>query len=213
MHNPSTTYHKIQSLFKRDPATKNKQFLLGQYSLPVFEYLQDLPWVGAEKIDGTNIRLYKSGRIAGRTNNAQIHSALLEILGEYSSILKQSDLPEDTVLYGEGYGRKIQSGGHYLPDTNDFVLFDVMISGHYQPRESVEDIATQLGLKVAPIVAIKSLPAWVEAISNGEYMESLLHPGAKNEGVILRPQVELCNRNKHRVITKLKFKDFGLVHS
>ena len=65
-------------------------------------------------------------------------------------------------------------------------------------------------MKVAPIIATKSLPAWVKSISNGEYQESILHPGAKNEGVVLRPQVELRTRASKRIITKLKFRDFGL---
>lgn len=203
-------YHKIQSMFKRDPATKNKRFLLGEYTKPEFEYLQDLPWVGTEKIDGTNVRLYKSGRIAGRTDSAQFNSILLDVLAEYSLTLERSDFPEDIVLYGEGYGQKVQSGAHYIPDGHDFVLFDVRIGENYQERRWVEDIGTQLGMKVAPIIATKSLPAWVKSISSGEYQESILHPGAKNEGVILRPQVELRTRDSKRIITKLKFRDFGI---
>ena len=48
-------YHKIQSVFKRDPATNHKRFLMGEYSLPEFEYLANNEWVATEKIDGTNV--------------------------------------------------------------------------------------------------------------------------------------------------------------
>ena len=34
----------------------------------------------------------------------------------------------------------------------DFILFDVMINGNYQPRESVEDIAKYFNIDVVPIV-------------------------------------------------------------
>ena len=50
-------YHKIQSLFLRDPATQHRTFLHGQWSMPEFEYLADLEWTFTEKVDGTNIRV------------------------------------------------------------------------------------------------------------------------------------------------------------
>ena len=204
-------YHKIQSVFKRNPATKNKRFLMGQFSCPEFEYLQDLPWVGTEKIDGTNVRLYKDGRIMGRTDNAQLHSKLLNHLEGVMEVLQASDLPDDTLLYGEGYGAKIQSGGHYIPDGQSFALFDASIAGNIQPRESVEDIAAQLSIPVAPILGTMTLVEWVEVISSGQqFRGSVLHEGGRNEGVVLRPKVELQTRTGERVITKLKFKDFGV---
>jgi hypothetical protein len=75
-----TEYHKIQSVFKRDPETKNKRFLLGEYSLPEFEYLATLPWIGTEKVNGTNVRLFSDGRIAGKTDNASLHPSLISVL-------------------------------------------------------------------------------------------------------------------------------------
>ena len=47
-----TQYHKIQSVFKRDPNTKFKTLLEGEYSIPEFEYLKDNEWVFTEKVDG-----------------------------------------------------------------------------------------------------------------------------------------------------------------
>ena len=44
-------------------------------------------------------------------------------------------------LYGEGYGNGIQKGGLYS-QKQEFILFDVKINGNWQPRESVEDIAS-----------------------------------------------------------------------
>lgn len=204
-------YHKIQSVFKRDPATKNKRFLMWDFSMPEFEYLKGLAWVGTEKIDGTNIRIYgksEDGFIAGKTSNAQIHQGLYRHLETVRDRLIDSDLPDTIVLYGEGYGAKIQKGGQYIPDTQSFVLFDVQIAGNYQPRRTVEDIAARLNLPLVPILEIMSLVEWVNAIASGEFIDSHLHPGAKNEGVVLRPLVELQTRDGKRVITKLKFKDF-----
>lgn len=204
-------YHKIQSLFKRDPATNNKRFLLWEWTLPEFEYLRNVEWYGTEKIDGTNMRVYRNPlKIAGRTDNASIHQGLYAHMETVREKLKASDLPLDTVLYGEGYGAKIQSGGQYIPDGQSFVLFDVMISGNWQPRQSVLDIAIKLDLPVAPLLDCLTLTMWVNAISSGKYRKSILHPSANNEGVVLRPNVELKTRTGDRIITKLKFKDFGL---
>jgi hypothetical protein len=203
-------YHKIQSVFKRDPATKNKRFLINEYSLKEFEFLSDLDWVGTEKVDGTNVRLFANGYIGGKSDNASLHPNLISVLEVYSQRLTSLDLPEDTIVFGEGYGVKIQSGGHYISDGNDFVVFDVMINGNYQPRESVEDIARKLNLSFVPIIGIASLSVWVQRIQtkSKDITLSLLHPGARNEGVVLRPAVELQTRDGKRIITKLKFKDF-----
>ena len=46
------TYHKIQTIYKRDPANSFKTLLEGEYSLPEFEYLKDNTWVFTEKVDG-----------------------------------------------------------------------------------------------------------------------------------------------------------------
>ena len=50
-------YHKIQTVFKRDPSTNHKTLLMDDYSLPEFEYLKNNHWIFTEKIDGTNIRV------------------------------------------------------------------------------------------------------------------------------------------------------------
>lgn len=55
-------YHKINTIFKRDPETRNKTLLEGQYSVPEFEYLANNKWIFTEKIDGTNIRVMWDGK-------------------------------------------------------------------------------------------------------------------------------------------------------
>lgn len=200
----NTEYHKIQSLYKRD---QKGRFIWGEFSIPEFKYLQDSQWIGTEKIDGTNIRIYKDGSIGGRSDSAQIPSFILPVLTQIKDVLALSDLPSDTILYGEGYGAKIQSGGHYIPG-NDFVLFDVNISGNYQPRENVEAIATKLNIQVVPKVFKGSIREAVDWMRCDRHKESVLCPGGRCEGLVLRPETELLSRDSKRIITKLKFKDF-----
>jgi ATP-dependent RNA circularization protein (DNA/RNA ligase family) len=206
-------YHKIQSVFLRDPANRHKTFLMGQYSEPSFEYLKDNEWVFTEKVDGTNIRVGWDGRavsFGGRTDDAQTPTFLLNKLAERFPLVKLSSVfPDysDVVLYGEGYGAKIQKGGgNYIPDGQDFVLFDVMIGGNFLERKNVEDIADKLGIKVVPIRGRGTLAQMIEYVSAG--FSSEWGPFIA-EGVVARPTVEMRDRLGHRVITKVKHKDFA----
>ena len=198
-------YHKINSIFKRDERGR----FTNEFSSEIFSELYDnLVWYATEKVNGMNLRIYKTGRIAGRTDNAQIPSFAYPLLEEIRDRLIASDLPESTVLYGELYGNKIQNGGHYIPDGNDFVLFDVMIQDHWQERVDVCNIASQLKLADAPLLCYGQLRDFVMICKNGDYSSSELREGARNEGYVLRPCIELQDRLGNRVITKLKFKDF-----
>ena len=35
-------YHKIQTVYERDPATNLKKVIIGKFALPVFEYLAEI---------------------------------------------------------------------------------------------------------------------------------------------------------------------------
>ena len=205
-------YPKIQTVFLRDPATRYKTLLMGQWALPEFEYLAMNEWVWTEKIDGTNIRVDWDGEratFAGRTDNAQTPPFLLAKLQAMFPVdvfkAEYPDLP--MTLYGEGYGAKIQKGGgNYIPDGQSFILFDVMITGNWQPRESVEDIATHLDLDIVPIVGYGLLVDAVNQVRNG-FMSLIASRDA--EGLVMRPTVELQTRTGQRIITKIKCKDFA----
>lgn len=209
-----TEYHKIDTVFKRDPATKHKTLLIGQYSRPEFEYLAGNKWVFTEKVDGTNIRVVvdptspDSVRFGGKTDNAQIPAELVNRLNE--RFLPQRDrlvaaFPSGAVLYGEGYGAKIQSGGLYRPD-QDFVLFDVRVGNWWLTRDAVVEIAAQFALDVVPVIGTGTLHDMIELVGGGHLLSEWGRFMA--EGVVARPVVELRARNGDRVITKLKAKDF-----
>lgn len=211
-------YHKISSVFKRDE--KTHKFIPGKYSLPEFEYLKDNQWVGTEKVDGTNIRvmLIRGGDFAfsvpsgiffrGKTDKAQIPTFLEEQLRILFPISKLEEaFPSQSVcLYGEGYGAKIQKGGgNYIPDGVDFILFDVKIDEWWLKREDVEGIAEVLGIKVVPIVGQGTLDDAIKTVAEGS---KSTFGDFMAEGLVLKPKVELCTRGGHRIITKLKHKDF-----
>src|ERR1035438_4001561 len=122
-------YHKIQTIFKRSEQTK--KIIIGDYSLPEFEYLRDNQWIGTEKIDGTNIRVIWTGNeviFKGKTDDAQIPASLVTNLQRMftAPLLERVFSNSPVCLYGEGFGAKIQkAGGRYIPDNSSFILFDI----------------------------------------------------------------------------------------
>ena len=208
-------YHKIQTVFERDPGTKFKTLLDGEFSLAEFEYLAKNEWVFTEKVDGTNIRVMWDGAtvvFGGKTDSAQIPAFLVAKLNERFLTIETRRkfvkvFPDgQACLYGEGYGAKIQRGGGNYRQDQDFVLFDVRVGDWWLKREDVEDVAKSLGVDIVPIIGTGDLHKMVDMAGMG-FMSTWGNFTA--EGIVARPAVELKTRSGHRIITKIKHKDFG----
>lgn len=203
-------YHKIQTVFKRDPLTKFKT-LLPEFSLPEFEFLKDNTWIWTEKVDGTNIRVMFDGEkiaFGGKTDRAQIPAKLVGWLEE--KFLPQVErmkevFPPEVCFYGEGYGAKIQKGGGNYSLEQKFVLFDVLVGDIWLERGSVEGIAKDLEIEVVPDIGTGTIREMVDMVEAGFKSQWGDFPA---EGIVARPLVELRDRRGGRIITKLKTKDF-----
>lgn len=202
-------YHKIQSLYLRDPANKHRTFLEGQWSMPELGYLQDAQWSWTEKVDGTNVRVIWDGEkvvFGGRTANAQLHNGLVAALIEqFPAALMVAVFGGPAMLCGEGFGEKIQKGGGNYREGQGFVLFDVWCGGMWLTRDSVHGIADKLSCHAVPGVGVGTLHEAVEYVKCRP--DSMWGPFT-SEGIVMRPTTELQTRNGHRIITKLKCKDF-----
>ena len=203
-------YHKISTVYERDPETKFKTLIDGKFAKPEFEYLANNEWAYTEKVDGTNIRVIWDGEnvtFRGKTDNAQLYVPLVERLQEkfYSGAMAQIfDGP--VCLYGEGYGAKIQKGGgNYIQDSVDFALFDVLIGDNWLERNNVEDIAGKLQIMIAPVIGKGSLYEAIERCKKGFDSQ---WGSFMAEGIVARPIIEMKDRRGHRIITKIKCKDF-----
>ncbi|RLC02787.1 MAG: hypothetical protein DRI57_29770 [Deltaproteobacteria bacterium] len=208
-------YHKIQTVYKRDPATRHKTLIEGDFSKPEFEYLKENEWIFTEKVDGTNIRvMFEEEHIAfgGKSDKAQIPVRLANSLNEkfmplaedFRNIFKDAD----ACLYGEGYGATIQKGGGNYRQDQSFVLFDIKIGPWWLQRKDVEDIAKDLGLDVVPIIGTGTLAEMVRKAGEGF---NSVWGDFMAEGIVARPSTELMGRNGSRIITKIKYKDFRAV--
>lgn len=206
-----TQYIKIQSVFKRDT---NKNIILNDFSLPEFEYLQHSKWEFTEKIDGTNIRVCHANGVTnffGKTDDSQIPARLVARLRAIFDPLADQlnkQFPDGICLYAEGCGPKIQKNGENYGDEQDIILFDVKISGLWLQRADVNDIASKLKLRSAPVICSGNISDMVEIVRRGftsTYGDFIA------EGIVARPKLELQDRRGQRIITKLKTRDFSSI--
>lgn len=209
------------------------KLIIGDWARPEFEYLADNEWRYSVKMDGTNIRVelhkgfdFYSAEYGGRSDNAVIPKPLLSYLEAtfptYPSWRRDIQAPsyydrykevyewmgvftqgEKVVLFGEGYGPKIQGGGKYRDD-HSFILFDVRVGDFWLSRENVVDVGVKLGIDVVPEVGRGSLYEAIELVTGGLRSQ---FGDFYEEGLVCRPVVDLFNRKGERIITKVKHVD------
>lgn len=208
-----TTYQKIPGPFKRDPSTNQ---LTDEWSTPELEYLKEAEWLFTEKVDGTNIRVIWDGyrvTFAGRTDNAQLPVPLFEWLHarfggpEREQVFEQKFGDTPAVLYGEGYGPKIQSGGKYRDDIS-VVFYDVRVGDWWLSRASVEDVCSYFQVDTVPAVLQCSLLDAIHHVAEGHLDKS--HWGTfVPEGLVGVTRAGLLARNGERIMVKIKGRDFA----
>lgn len=208
----STLYPKISSPFKRHTEGPLRNKLdVGNWSRPELEVLAGLDWTWTEKVDGTNVRVMWDGykvTFGGRTDNAQMPTSLLTVLGEMfpEELLEQQFGANSAVLYGEGYGPKIQKGGGNYRQDQSFVLFDVKVGNWWLLPEAVADVAHGLKLDVVPEAFAGPIHMAIEAVTEGlrsEWGDFIA------EGLVGRPPLGLTGRDGDRLLVKVKTKDFS----
>lgn len=209
-------YHKIETIYARDTGGSRK-LMFGDWRDPTVEYLADLDWVWTEKIDGTNIRVIWDGysvEIKGRTDKTEIPKHLLDRLTEIfgtsdaEQLFEQAFGSETAVLYGEGYGKKVQKNGEkYIPDGCDFILFDVFAGGEWKYRYGVRLVAEMFGVAVVPVVGRGPLRDAVKFVQAHPQSEVGTHEH-EMEGLVCRPLYEMRDNRGERIIVKIKYKDF-----
>jgi ATP-dependent RNA circularization protein (DNA/RNA ligase family) len=223
-------YPKINSLWKREgwyfdqakkvdrPFQENRQsFIAGDYAAPEFGSIKK--WHVEEKVDGTNIRVFLSCRMVGdkctaifggRTGNAQIPCHLLDFLQSHFSKAKTESLmefPGEMILFGEGYGPRIQAaGGNYRKDPG-LILFDVRIGDWWLRREDVKAIADKLELPMVPEIGIMAEEEIVEFVKSKPLSQCSVNPQMM-EGVVCRSDPLMLTRSRQPVMFKLKCKEF-----
>ena len=208
-------YTKIETVFERD-MEGTKKLIEGKYRNETVAYLKDNEWICTEKIDGTNIGVIWDGHkvsYQGRTERAQVPTHLMNRLIELfggsinEELFEQKFGEMQVILFGEGYGAKIQNGGKYRSDVS-FILFDVYLPEQnlWLKRDAIEDIAKAFGIEAVPIVLKGTLQQAVDYVNSKP--KSTIGE-ADMEGLVCRPAIDLLDRMGKRVIVKVKVADFA----
>jgi len=230
-------YPKIETIFNRDPDDM-KHVIWGEFREPAFETVSR--WHVTEKVDGTNVRVFLEQtvpqsdgtsaavlgpcegttprvRFGGRTKDAQMHVSLisaLEAMFPVDIVAPAFDPDTSAILFGEGYGPKIQKGGGLYRADQGFRLFDVLVFGRagrpwWLEWDDVQDIADKLDIDTVPVLmhdtTLDDALKLVEAPSTVAYQDG--GAGLPQEGIVARSVPLLFDRRGRRVMWKLKTRD------
>lgn len=208
-------YPKIETLFERGLDHR----VTDKIRRP--EWTQVGGWSVTEKIDGTNIRVHLDieGKVhfGGRTERAQVPAFLLDHLMEtfpaekMKAALWLDGVPADAVLFGEGYGPKIQKGGGNYRSDVSFRLFDVYVGEKWWLEwNNVVDVAAKLGITTPQLIFANAAWGAIEHLVRVGFASYAAKEdggtGRQAEGIVARSP--FFNRHGSRVMFKLKTKDF-----
>lgn len=216
-------YPKIETLYERDPETFRVTDENGDL-LPVRcpEFLLINRWMVTEKIDGTNVRVFVDWqddepvvRFGGRTDDAQMPTFLLDKLQQIfttetatKALKKAKGAP--VVIFGEGYGEKIQSGGWY-GQGQSIRLFDVKVGDWWLRWHDIEQVALGFGIETVPVIDVAT--DLDDAVTMVHFQSTTAREDGGDatrvhEGIVARTEPMLFMRNGDRVMWKLKGRDF-----
>lgn len=221
-------YSKINTIFRRDQEKDSPTYNCILPDEPLtqveFEILRNVPWECTEKIDGTNMSVHilpqSDGtvkvEIHGKTEKANIPAHLqakMESLFPPEKLIEYftrdgRELSVPIILFGEGYGAKIQSGGNYIKDGVDFILFDVKVGSWWLSRADCHKIASDLGIEIVPLIGDFTIDEAIDIVSQGFKSRIAQNSDYDAEGLVLKAPGGLLARSGERIITKIKTCDF-----
>ena len=212
-------YPKIQTLFNRDK--KSFKVIVGDYRLPVFKTLEEVPWVVTEKVDGTNVRIILTEvgyEYRGRTDRAVFNREQSEFLEKVARDLFEKGV-RNKILFGELFGsvngkRKIGPNGDKYSREYRITFFDIwdLKNGAWFELSEAKQIVESNSYEFAPIIGTMRIPDIVELVREG-FPSQVSEQPLTAEGVVARTNPQLYYHDKPRnrymrAIFKLKTRDF-----
>ena len=150
-----------------------------EYYNPIVEYLKDNKWIGTEKIDGTNIRIYWNGKrfeFAGRTEEAEIPKAIIKLLEtkfdyDMEIVFEQKFGNKEVILFCEGYGGKIQ--GKIYNCEESLIGFDIMVENIYLDKVISKSIFAELGIEFVEQLEFNNIDEAIEYVKTHEKINQI----------------------------------------
>lgn len=206
-------FGKIQTIFKRDESKKGT-IMIGEYSKEEFSQINR--WVITEKVDGQCITIIITKdeiKIQGKSEKTQFnkdHEPLLTYINE--KFTRESidavfdwDKANTVIIYGEGYGPKIQSGGKYRKDQS-FIMFDILIDNIWLETEKVATYAYQLKVDSVPVWGNGTV-SYIMQLIQAKPNSAIEGSNCVIEGFVCRSEPLLLDRFGNRIIWKIKIRD------
>lgn len=111
------------------------------------------------------------------------------------------------VVYGEGYGAKMQGMSATYGKALRFVAFEVRIGEHWLAVPQAEAVCQKLGLEFVSYVKIPATVACMDAERDKPSVQAVrngIDEPMPREGIVIRPLIELTKNNGERIIAKHK---------
>lgn len=217
-----TTYHHIEAPTVQDEEYgrqfKKRRLIVPEkhqyeaYRSPLLAYLAESPWAYSRKVDGENIRIQWDGEQAlwnGKSNAFQCSAEFTEYMNNtFLEEIFEEKFGRDKVvtLFGEKMGPKTQ-GNELGLEKDKVILYDVNINGTWLSGEDVVEIARYFNTDTVfdymerhsfgPELNLREM---ITACANGEFKDW--------EGIVATPLIEMQDKAGHRVIVKIKNKDY-----
>lgn len=180
------------------------------YRSPLLAYLADCEWVYSRKVDGENIRIQWDGEKAiwnGKSNNFQCGADFTKYMNEtFLEEIFEEKFGRDKVvtIFGEKMGPKTQ-GNELGLKKDELIIFDVNVNGTWLSGVDVVEVAHYFGCRTVFSLMPhgmkpESLHNLIMMCANGEFKDW--------EGIVARPLVEMRDQDNHRVIVKIKNRDY-----
>lgn len=212
------SYFKIPAVFLREviPGKKSWPTIFGKYCNKAVEYLKDLQWYGACKIDGTNTRLVWDGSrvtVLGHKDKSAIPFGHERFeTHEMEEVFEQVFGAKQAVVFGETYGYKIGTMGPTYGSEPMFSVFDVWCEGSYLDNANVEAVASRLGLGMVQDMRHGTLEEIVREVCDiADGKKQVFDPNGSGkcpiEGFVCRPAVPLWNKDGTPLKVKVKVCD------
>lgn len=125
-------------------------------------------------------------------------------------VIDETKIPKKYTIYGEGYGPKIQAGGNYISEGNEFIGFDVKVDDLYLLRDSRDEILNKMNCPIVPFIGQMTLLEAIEFVKKGFTSRiAKANPNYLAEGLVLRTPIGLKDRRGNRIIVKIKTCDWN----
>lgn len=161
--------------------------------------------VVTEKIHGSNLRVTRKGDrlfVGGhnrmfKESEKSLYWRVIRKQGIDESLMQ--GLPEEVVLFGEAYGRKVQNLS-YGQSTQQVVFYDAFKHGRYFSWDETAALLEQLGLSMVPLLYRGNFSlSQIRALATGPTCLGAEH---MREGVVVKPLAERTDAELGRVILK-----------